>query len=182
MKTNLGLIDYCKAQLGRPYWYGTFGQVSTKQLYEYNKGRLPGYYNAKDFMQQLGVKVHDCIGLVKGYFWCNNPEDTAPKYKSNGFPDCSADAQFTRSTRKGNTMSTLPEIPGVLVFMKGHVGVYEGGGWVIEARGHAYGVVRTRLSERPWKRWAYVDELEYVEKKPEGEKPETITGTGCHYK
>lgn len=21
MKTNLGLVEYCKAQLGRPYWF-----------------------------------------------------------------------------------------------------------------------------------------------------------------
>lgn len=22
MKTNIGLVEYCKAQLGKPYWFG----------------------------------------------------------------------------------------------------------------------------------------------------------------
>lgn len=181
-KTNLGLIEYCKAQLGRPYWYGTFGQLATKALYENRKQVYPTYYKAKDFESQFGQKVHDCIGLVKGYFWTEDADGTKYTYKK-GFPDVSADMQYTRSTRKGDTMGTLPEVPGVLVFMKGHVGVYIGGGWVIEAQGHAYGVTKTKLTRRPWKRWAFVDELEYVEEeKPKDEKPEVITNTGCHYK
>lgn len=190
-KTNIGLVEYAKAQLGKPYWYGTFGQKASKWLYDYNKSRLPSYYTASDFPKQIaeGQKVHDCIGLVKGYMWCKNPTDEKPVYKSNGFPDCSADAQYDRSKRKGTSMSTLPEVPGVLVFLRGHVGVYIGNGEVIEARGHAYGVVKTKLTRRPWKRWAFIDEIEYItnEPKPEGpkpqeEKPSIITNNGCHYK
>ena len=36
-KTNLYLVEYCKAQLGHPYWMGTYGQIATKALYEANK-------------------------------------------------------------------------------------------------------------------------------------------------
>lgn len=160
-KTNIGLVEYCYAQLGRPYWYGTFGQLATKALYENRRKAYPSYYNANDFESQLGQKVHDCIGLVKGYFWTESADSTKYSYKK-GFPDVSADAQWSRSKKKDNKMATLPEIPGVLVFMPGHVGVYVGGGWVIEARGHLYGVVKTRLKDRPWKKWAMVDELEYL--------------------
>lgn len=28
-KTNAGLVAYAKAQLGRPYWWGTFGQTAS---------------------------------------------------------------------------------------------------------------------------------------------------------
>ena len=28
-KTNVGLVDYARNQLGRPYWYGTFGNKAT---------------------------------------------------------------------------------------------------------------------------------------------------------
>ena len=28
-KTNAGLVEYCRAQLGLPYWYGTFGQTAS---------------------------------------------------------------------------------------------------------------------------------------------------------
>ena len=31
-KTNTGLVAYAKAQVGTPYWYGTFGQVETEAL------------------------------------------------------------------------------------------------------------------------------------------------------
>ena len=54
----------------------------------------------------------------------------------------------------------MPEKPGVLVFIHSaktgrmeHVGVYIGGGQVIEARGHAYGVVQTALRGRGWTHW-----------------------------
>ena len=67
-KTNMGLVEYAKAQLGRPYWMGTFGQFATEWLYNYNKGRLPAYYTDKDFPSQYGQKVHDCIGLIKGQY------------------------------------------------------------------------------------------------------------------
>lgn len=182
-KTNIGLVEYAKAQLGKPYWYGCFGQLSNPSLLASKKSQYPSYYTASDFKNQMGVKVHDCIGLVKGYMWCNDTNDPKPVYCSNGFPDCSADMQYNRSKRKGDRMGTLPKVAGVLVFMKGHVGVYDGNGWVYEARGHAYGVVKTKLERRPWKRWAYIDEIEYVVEEPKPqEKPSVITNNGCHYK
>ena len=160
-KTNVGLVAYCIAQLGRPYWYGTFGQLATKVLYENRKKAYPRYYTATDFPRQFGQKVHDCIGLVKGYFWTKDANSTEYEYQKI-FPDVSADMQYNRATKKGEGISTMPDVKGILVFMKGHVGVYIGDGWVIEARGHAYGVVKTRLTARAWKRWAYIDELQYL--------------------
>jgi cell wall-associated NlpC family hydrolase len=159
-KNSKGLVDYCLRQLGRPYWYGTFGQKATRQLYLNRKKAYPKYYTATDYEEQFGQKVHDCIGLVKGYMWTDDADSTNYVYQK-GFPDVSADMQYNRATRKG-TISTLPEIPGALVFMAGHVGVYIGDGWVIEARGHKFGVVKTRLIERPWKRWALIDEIQYL--------------------
>jgi hypothetical protein len=160
-KTNLGLVEYCKAQLGRPYWMGTFGNIATAALYRANKRRLPAYYTANDFPSQYGKRVHDCIGLVKGYIWSNGP-DEAPQYQSNGCPDINEAQMYNIATEKGN-IAALPEIPGVLVFMPGHVGVYIGNGEVIEARGHAYGVVKTKLVNRQWTQWAKCPYIEYEE-------------------
>ena len=70
-KTNTGLVEYAKAQLGKPYWYGTFGQISTTSLYNYKKKQYPDQYQWACPSSQLGVRVHDCIGLIKGYLWSN---------------------------------------------------------------------------------------------------------------
>ena len=32
IKTNYGLVAYAKAQLGLPYWYGTFGQIGKEAV------------------------------------------------------------------------------------------------------------------------------------------------------
>ena len=159
-KTNIGLVEYAKAQLGKPYWWGTFGQTATKQLLDSKRKQYPTYYKADDFESQIGERVHDCVGLVKGYMWSDGV-DGKPVYASNGFPDINADTLLANSTRKGGIYS-IPDKVGVCVFMKGHVGVYVGGGWVVEARGHKFGVVKTRIDARPWKNWAEIPYIQYL--------------------
>lgn len=159
MKTNLGLVNYCKAQLGKPYWWGTFGQKATQNLYNQKKKQYPTHYTADDFKSQFGAKVHDCVGLIKAYRWCQTPSD-APKYVKSEDKDVSG---MLRDCNINGSISTIPEIKGILVFFTGHVGVYIGNGEVIEARGHAYGVVKTKLKERPWKQWGIPNWLTIVE-------------------
>lgn len=158
-KTNAGLVEYAKAQLCLPYWFGTYGQTSTEVLYNQKKRQYPGYYTARDFKNQYGKRVHDCIGLIKGYLWSDTPT-SVPKY--NPAQDVTADGMLAKCKEKGN-ISTIPELPGVLVFSSQHVGVYIGDGYVIEARGHAYGVVKTKLSERGWVNWGKCPWIEYKE-------------------
>ena len=67
MKTGHGLTEYAIAQLGRPYWWGCFGQRADGALYAQKKKQYPAYYTAADFQSQYGQKVHDCVGLIKGY-------------------------------------------------------------------------------------------------------------------
>jgi hypothetical protein len=68
-----------------------------------------------------------------------------------------------KKCKQRGRMHTMPEIPGVLVFMPGHVGIYCGDGKVIEARGFHYGVVETRLSDRPWENWGKCPWIKYPE-------------------
>lgn len=154
-KTARGLVEYAKAQLGRPYWYGTYGQAASKPLYNYLKGAYPGKYTW-DYASEV-TKVHDCCGLIKGYLWCDSPEDNTPAYCEQ--QDISAN--MMRDISVCDEIGTIPEIPGVLVFYNGHVGVYIGSGEVIEARGHKYGVVKTKLKDRPWKWWGYCPFISY---------------------
>lgn len=148
-KTNTGLVAYAKAQLGKPYWYGCFGQVSTTALYSSKKRQYPSQYQWSCPKSQLNVRVHDCIGLIKGYLWSDTPTST-PKH--NASQDVSANGMLEKCVSKGN-ISSMPDVPGILVFMPGHIGVYIGSGYVIEAKGHAYGVVKTKLQGRGWKSW-----------------------------
>ena len=165
MKTGQGLAEYALAQLGRPYWWGCFGQRADGALYAQKKKQYPGYYTAADFSSQYGQKVHDCVGLIKGYLWCDGPEGS-PKY--NAAQDVAVNGLYKTCSRKGN-IGSIPEIPGVCVFMKdmGHVGVYIGNGEVVEAMGHAYGVVKTKLNGRGWAYWGMPEWIEYGEENGE---------------
>ena len=154
-KTAKGLVEYANAQLGKPYWYGTFGQAASKSLYNQKKNQYPKQYEWNYAGET--EKVHDCIGLIKGYLWCDSPTDTSPAY--NAEQDKSANGM--RKLCNAVDIKTIPEVPGVLVFKDGHVGVYVGGGEVIEARGHAYGVVKTKLADRGWTSWGYCPYITY---------------------
>lgn len=161
-KTNTGLIEYAKAQVGLPYWCGTFGQTATKALYEYNKKRLPGYYTANDYESQFGKRVHDCIGLIKGYMWSKTPT-SEPEY--NASQDVSVETMFNLALVKGTTNNGIKLKDGVLVFNQAlaHVGVYDNG-YVYEARGHAWGVIKSVYSEYFWTYWCECPYITYSNK------------------
>ena len=164
MKTGQGLAEYALAQLGRPYWWGCFGQRADGALYAQKKKQYPGYYTAADFPSQYGQKVHDCVGLIKGYLWCDSA-DGEPKYC--GAQDVAVEGLYRKCSRKGS-ITTLPDTPGICVFMAnmGHVGVYIGNGEVVEAMGHAYGVVKTKVAGRGWAYWGMPEWIDYGSENP----------------
>lgn len=167
VKTNTGLVEYAKAQLGKPYWFGTFGQTANKDLLYNKRKQYKGtqnekYYNQANykvkFTDQYGKRVHDCAGLIKGYLFSDTPT-SKPVYKPS--LDWGSETMLHKCTKSGK-IETIPEIPGVLVFYTGHVGVYIGNGYVIEAKGHDYGVVKTALKGRGWTHWGMHPSIEYT--------------------
>lgn len=154
-KTNTGLVEFVKQCVGRPYIYGTFGEILTERLLAYKAQQYPKQLSpervkyAKE--HYIGKRTYDCIGLTKAYLWTPDGDPNSnPVY--NAKQDLSADGTYNKATEKG-PINTIPEIPGICVRYKGHVGVYIGGGYVIEARGFNYGVVKTALKERKWTDW-----------------------------
>lgn len=167
-KTQNGLIEYTTDMLGLPYWNGTFGQIATQALYEYEKARHPKYYTATDFPSQYGKRVHDCGGLIKGYLYSKkNADGTWSAPALNTAQDCNAEMFFEYATQKGSLTSASQLKPGYLVYNKGktHVGVWTGKE-VHEARGHSYGVVASKLDLTRFKFWSDCVFVTY-EKNPE---------------
>lgn len=180
-KTNSGLVEYCRVQVGRPYWFGTFGQTASAQLYYAKKNQYPDYYTASNFQSQYGQRVHDCAGLIKGYLWSDGP-NSSPTYKAS--QDYGATGFYTNAKKKG-AIGSFDMIPGRLVFrgsnqtMK-HVGVFVGNNTVIEAKGHAYGVITSKFSGGGWTHWAQCHLIEEDEPAPTPPSPTPTPGTATY--
>ena len=184
--TNLQLVEFVTTvqKRGARYWYGTFGLIATTSLYNSKKGQYPSHYTAAraaTYKKEIeaGAWVTDCIGIIKYFFWSGNDPTKPAKYNTNGFPDYSANMTISELCEKTGPISSIPEIPGLVVWCNGHIGVYIGDGWVIEARGFAYGVVKTKIKDRTWTKWGKLKSkyLKYVEAAIPAPKPERPLGS-----
>lgn len=173
-KNNLDLVEWAIAAYNADWGYvmGTYGLVLTEDLLEAKLVQLPddvGPYEEFIRANYLGLRTADCVGLIKGYSWYD--VDTGEiGYATNGHPDVGADQLYNNATEKG-PISTLPEIPGLILHAEGHVGIYIGGGYAIEAMGTRYGVVKTRVANRNWTGWCKSPYIAYVEEAPEEQEP-----------
>lgn len=164
VKTNLMLCDYCEAQVGKYYWYGCFGQISSPSLLAEKRRQYPSRYTATDFKNQFGTNVFDCAGLPKGFLMAEEKDgkvDPSQNVKYDSRYDYSANGMIAQCKEQGE-YSSMPEIKGLVVWKSGHMGVYVGGGIIIEAKGHAYGVVRTpKVGGTKWQKWGKLPWIEY---------------------
>lgn len=177
--TNLGLVSYAKKclALGNDtiYVYGTFGQELSANLinqkakqYAYNIARKSIYNKA---LASSGKEyAFDCVGLIKSYIWGGYGNT-----KYNASQDKSANGMYNTAKVKGK-MNTMPEKPGILVHMNGHIGIYIGNKYVIECtpstkfatQNHkGGGVCKTKLSDRKWTGWCECPYITYEEQKDE---------------
>lgn len=174
MLTNRDLVTFVKRMVGQPYWYGTCVYKCTSDLLLSKASQYPSHYESnrtntyKSHIKSKKVCA-DCIGLIKGFFWTNGGEGVFEAigtdktfdrvYEGNGVEDRSANGFFNWCKADGadwGLISTIPEVEGLVVHRTGHIGVYIGKGKVVEARGFAYGIVETDISERDWEAWAYI--------------------------
>lgn len=172
--TNKDLVEYAKKclALGNDsiYLYGSFGNTLTNAFitqkakqYVYNIKRQTIYKNC---LKSSGTEyAFDCVGLIKSYIWGGYG-----KVKYNSKQDVSANSMYNKAKVKGD-ISKIPEVPGVLVWMSGHIGIYIGNGYVIECtpatkfakQNHkGGGVCKTKLSDRKWKKWCECPFITYT--------------------
>ncbi len=147
---------------GWGYVWGTYGIVLTESLLAYMVSQYPdGVGNHENFIRAhwLGGRTTDCVGLIKGYSWLS-PETMTIDYGTHGMPDIGAN-QMYYTARESGPISTMPDIPGLAVWHEGHIGVYIGGGQVIEAMGTKNGVVKTELAKRNWTHWLKIPYINY---------------------
>lgn len=159
MFTNLQFAAYCLAVFAAKwvYWYGTCGYECTISLYNRKKERYSKYYTdarASGYKADIanGCMCADCVGLIKSFFWKGGDLNGKNVYQANNCPDRSADGMFSLCVEKG-AISTIPDIPGLLVHKSGHIGVYVGGGYTVEMKGFAYDCVKQKVTDGPWTEW-----------------------------
>ena len=170
MFTNLQLAAYCLAVYAAKwvYWYGTCGYDCTKSLYDRKKVQYPKYYtDARESGYKAdisnGCVCADCVGLIKSFFWKSGDLNGKNVYQSNNCPDKGANSMFALCTEKG-PISTIPDIPGLVVHKDGHIGVYVGDGYTVEMKGFAYDCVKAKVTAGPWTEWGKLPDtmLAYV--------------------
>lgn len=147
---------------GWGYVWGSFGYLLTEQQLQQLKAQYPemvGGYESIIRSKWLGGRTTDCVGLIKSYGWFD-PDELKIRYGTNGMPDVTANGMYYAATVSG-TIDTIPEVPGLAVWCNGHIGVYVGNGYVVEARGTSSGVVKTRLAERHFTHWLQVPYINY---------------------
>ena len=104
------LVEWAKVQLNNPNYYKLSGI-----------GRYDGQY-----------RQFDCCGLFKCFMWHDYPNNDGSSCYNVTQKDLNCEGLLAEAKEKG-TIDTIPEIPGVLVYMKGHMGIYIGNGEVIES-------------------------------------------------
>lgn len=142
------------------YAFGTFGWNGTK---EYKERMLKNSDNQK-YKKEINNSdsdtwFFDCICFIKAILWGwtgnKNKNYGGAVYKSNGVPDINADQMMTTEHINGLSKDFNSLEYGHFVGMKGHIGVYIGGGKVIECTpakigDGSYGVLISNLSDRLW--------------------------------
>lgn len=166
-KNNLDLVKWAEFAYdnGWGYVWGSHGQVLTEKELNRLKGVFGSHVTDKeDYIRShwLGKRTSDCVGLIKGYGWYDDASGTI-KYGTNGMQDVTADGMFSAATEKG-TINTMPDIPGLAVWHKGHIGVYIGNGYVIHAANTYDGVIKTPITSSGWTHWLKIPYINYVEK------------------
>lgn len=161
------LVAYARRAVGGGYCYGASGQTcSLKQREIWAKDNPSAEENLLGICAKWdGMKVWDCSGLFRGA-WRELLE-----YRSGG-----ATTIFNKWTSETGKIDTMPNIPGIALFRantanpstKEHIGLYVGGGLVVDARGSSAGVViGTLASYGRWTHWAYLEDVDYSQQATE---------------
>lgn len=168
MISTKDLIDKFQYALDNKYGYiwGTAGDKWTEaRQAALEKTTDSDRANSRKYGSKwIGHNVADCSGLFSWAF-----------KKLGGYMYHGSDTMFRKYCTKTGTLKNgfrtdgmiLPQGAAVFTYNEskkkyGHVGLYIGGGYVIEARGAYYGVVMTKIESRPWATWGELKGVDYA--------------------
>ena len=127
----------------------------------------------------IGHRVADCSGLFSWAF-----------KELGGYMYHGSDTMFRKYTTasgklsKGKRTDGKELKPGTAVFVwkdedqkYGHVGLYIGDGWVIEAASTQSGVIKSKGSASKWSHWGELKGVKYAEPEPLPKGYAEVTGT-----
>lgn len=162
--TSSGLVEYAKSCMSLPhiYLWDANGQFLTDQvldsLIEENKDWYTEHRVAiRRPLCNKNIRGFDCIGLIKSYTWRDYSQYNEEFYRTDS--DFCTRTLIIQNLVKGS-IESLPEIPGLVLWKKGHVGIYIGNNKVIECTIDKTkkpeplgGIVQTDLSDKDWEVW-----------------------------
>ena len=172
------------------YCWGMWGQVIDDNVINTKAKQYPSFYTPTKIAQLKSLKGKnyfgfDCVCLIKSILWGwegnTAKSNGGAKYASNGVPDVNANTIITKCTNVSTDFSKI--VPGALVWMQGHVGVYIGDGQCIECTTNwTSKVLQSTLKnngvkgqfERTWTKWGllpYVDYSDQTTSKPMAPAP-----------
>lgn len=146
---NTEFVNNALKYKGYGYVYGAKGQMYSKAEAERmaESGSKSEYYYLTTCKRWFGHNVVDCSGLV---------------YLALGKKNMRRADGYMESCNVQGSIKTIPEKVGLIVWKSGHIGIYIGGGKVVESRGVAYGVVITNVKDRPWTKWGELPDIDYA--------------------
>ena len=171
-----GLVEYARAQVGAPYWKGAYGQKASLGLLNHSRWSRPKDFEDLSFLDDLGKRVFDEAGLIKGYLWTAEA-DKRPYHDRDH--DWSCAGLYENATEKGG-MDSFDNKNGRILYAGrtdteiDHAGVYSSEGYVYHAKDRAHGVVREAFRPEEWSFWSglpeYESDLLRIEKEAEREE------------
>ena len=155
------------------YIWGKWGQIWTQADQANASREMTVKYGSK----WIGHHVADCSGLFR---WAFDQYGVGIAHGSNSIYDryCSAKGKM----KAGKRTDGKEMLPGTAVFTgtdgdHGHIGLYIGGGEVIEAAGTQQGVIKSKVANSKWTYWGELKAVDYAkEDEPVAEGYAKVTG------